>query len=61
LTTWHCIAELTKSYSFRLFFWRFCPLGESRFIRACCKKNKQFSNMPFLCRSKTKWWRCYQM
>jgi len=20
-------AELTKTYSFRLFFWQFCPLG----------------------------------
>jgi len=29
LTIWHCIltAESTKTYSFRLFFWRFCSLG----------------------------------
>jgi len=29
-TTWHCIlsasAELTKTHSFRQFFWRICPL-----------------------------------
>jgi len=29
LTIWHCIlsAELAKTQSFRLLFWRFCPLG----------------------------------
>jgi len=29
MTIWHCIlgAKLTKTYSIRLFFWRFCPLG----------------------------------
>jgi len=29
-TIWHCIlsAELTKTHSFWLFFWRFFPLGE---------------------------------
>jgi len=31
LTIWHGIlsAKLTKTHSFRLFFWRFCPLGSS--------------------------------
>jgi len=29
LTTWHCIlSTLTKTHSFRLYFWRFCPLGK---------------------------------
>jgi len=29
LTIWHCILsiKLTKTYSFRVFLWRFCPLG----------------------------------
>jgi len=28
LTTWHCIfsAELSKTHSFRLLLWRFCPM-----------------------------------
>jgi len=29
LTIWH--AELTKTHSFSLFFWRFCPLGIALF------------------------------
>jgi len=34
LITGHCIlsAELTKTHSFRMFFRRFCPLGNSSFI-----------------------------
>jgi len=36
LTMWPCIwsAELTKTHSFRLFYWRFCPLGNFNF--RCC-------------------------
>jgi len=43
LTTWHCIlsAVLTKMHSFRLFFWRFCPLGWWRMGILCKYFNKR--------------------
>jgi len=36
LTMWHCIFS---AHSFRLFFWRFCPLGMlwEGYLFACCQ------------------------
>jgi len=38
LTIWHCSAKLTKTHSFRLFFWLFCPQGTNMYptkVRFC--------------------------
>jgi len=54
LTTWHCIlsAELTKTHHFRLFLWRFCPLGYRRSVF----KRIKFWGYLILCVKETAAW-----
>jgi len=41
-------AEVTKTHSFRLFFWRFCPLGEHKSEAKYGKKWNKYSEQKIL-------------